>query len=107
MNSSQTSPGIFKVNVGEMYGEPGIKFAFKNVGVILSQNGTEILNNSLVAGPMNGTGAILTFTDADANGYIDEGDYFTLTGTPGASYVLKLSRKGGLDLQAETELHPY
>jgi hypothetical protein len=106
MNSSQTSPGTFRVNISEMYGEPGIELKMGNNGVILSQSGTEILNTTLVDGPLGGSGTTLNFTDADSNGYINEGDFFSLTGAPGESYALKLNRRGG-GLSGEAELTPY
>jgi len=106
MNSSQTSSGTFKVDISEMYGEPGMNFTSGNIIVALSQNGTEILNTTLVDGYLGGNISILNFTDSDTNGYMNEGDYFILKGTPGVSYVLKLNLRGG-GLQAEAELHPY
>lgn len=106
MNYSQTSAGSFRVNISEMYGEPGASLAWGNIRVALSQNGSEVLNGSLAPGPMNGTGVVLDFLDIDGNNYINEGDSFNLTGAPGASYSLKLTRGGGMGLDASIELRP-
>ena len=107
MDSCQTSPGSFLVNVSQMYGEPGVSLAWGNIRVALSQNGSGILDDCpLVGGPMNGTGAVLNFTDADANGYINEGDFFTLTGRPGASYCLELKFGNGKLFQGKVDLNP-
>ncbi len=57
------------------------------------ENGTEVITNAslfngLIGSFANGT---LTFTDADGDGFLSTGDYFTLNGNPANAYELQIS----------------
>ncbi len=64
----------------------------RTVRATLYENGTAVITNATLVSGTLGTFAAgsLTFTDADGDGYLSTGDYFTLTGNPGAQYRLDL-----------------
>ncbi len=59
----------------------------------LTENGNVVVANASLATGTIGTFAngTLSFADADGDGYLSAGDYFTLTGDPTASYKLQVS----------------
>lgn len=65
----------------------------RTVRVTLYENGSAVVINATLASGTLGTFAAgsLTFTDADGNEYLSTGDYFALTGNPGAYYRLDVT----------------
>ncbi len=61
--------------------------------VTLMENDTAVLTNASLVNGTLGTFAngSLSFTDADGNGYLSTGDYFTLTGNPVNRYELEIT----------------
>lgn len=72
----------------------------RTVRATLYENGTAVVTNAALASGTLGTFAAgsLTFMDADGDGYLSTGDFFTLTGNPGASYRLDLTFFFGEDV---------
>lgn len=92
-----SSPWTIRANVPTW--SPELAFN-RTVRATLYENGSAVVTNaSLVSGTLGTFGAgSLTFADADGDGYLSTGDYFTLTGNPGADYRLDLTFLFGADL---------
>ncbi len=65
----------------------------RTVRATLTENGNVVVANASLATGTIGTFAngTLSFTDADGDGYLSTGDYFTLIGAPTASYELQVT----------------
>ena len=65
----------------------------RTIRATLLENGQSVLTNvSLANGTIGSfTNGTLRFTDADGDGFLSTGDFFTLNGDPTASYELRIS----------------
>lgn len=65
----------------------------RTVRATLYENYSAVVTNMTLADgtPATFAGGSLTFTDADRDGYLSTGDYFTLRGNPGARYRLEVT----------------
>jgi len=65
----------------------------RTLSATLTENGHVVIANASLVNGIGGTFAngTLSFTDADRDGYLSTGDYFTLNGDPTASYDLQVT----------------
>jgi hypothetical protein len=90
MEQNVTEPGRVDLEVPNWHPETALG---GRIEVTLTENGTLILQASSLADGLVGSfgNGSLTFTDADADGFLSTGDYFNLTGPTGPTYELTVT----------------
>lgn len=92
LNFTAQGTGTWTIRANVPTWSPELAFN-RTVRATLYENDSAVVTNAtLVNGTLGTFGAgSLTFTDADGDGYLSTGDFFTLTGNPGAYYRLDVT----------------